>query len=77
VQATYKKSGDNYVLNGTLRYVIDGHTADLLIIAARTENSKGAEGISLFAVPASTAGVTRKWLPTMDQTRHQAEVLLE
>ena len=77
VQATYKKSGDNYVLNGTLRYVIDGHTADLLIIAARTENSKGAEGISLFAIPASTAGVTRKWLPTMDQTRHQAEVLLD
>ena len=76
VQATYKKSGNDYVLNGTLRYVIDGHTADLLIIAARAENSTGAEGISLFVVPASTAGISRKWLPTMDQTRHQAEIIL-
>lgn len=76
VQATYKKSGNDYVLNGTLRYVIDGHTADLLIIAARDENSTGANGISLFVVPASTAGIVRKWLPTMDQTRHQAEILL-
>lgn len=76
VQATYTKSGNDYVLNGTLRYVIDGHTADLLIIAARAENSTGTNGISLFVVPASTTGMTRKWLPTMDQTRHQAEILL-
>lgn len=76
VQATYKKCGNDYVLNGTLRYVIDGHTADLLIIAARTENSTDTEGISLFVVPASTAGITRKWLPTMDQTRHLAEIVL-
>jgi alkylation response protein AidB-like acyl-CoA dehydrogenase len=76
VQASVKKSGDNYILNGTLRYVIDGHTADLLIIAARAENSSGTAGVSLFAVPAQTAGITRRWLPTMDQTRHQAEIIL-
>ena len=77
VQATYKKSGNDYVLNGTLRYVVDGHTADLLIIAARAENSHGENGISLFVVPASIKGISRKWLPTMDQTRHQAEIILE
>ncbi|MEZ5494853.1 MAG: acyl-CoA dehydrogenase family protein [Pseudomonadales bacterium] len=77
VTATYKKNGDNYTLNGALRYVIDGHTADLLIIAARAENSQGENGISLFAIPASTAGITRRWTPTMDQTRHQADITLQ
>jgi alkylation response protein AidB-like acyl-CoA dehydrogenase len=76
VQVICKQSHEDYVLNGTLCYVIDGHTADLLIIAARAENSCGENGISLFAVPASTAGITRKWMPTMDQTRHQAEIVL-
>lgn len=77
VEATYRKEGDSYRLNGTLRYVTDGHTADLLVIAARTEGSKGEEGISLFLVPADSAGVTRTWLPTMDQTRKQAEIKLD
>lgn len=77
VRAICKKSGDDYLLNGTLRYVVDGHTADLLIIAARNDNSSGTEGISLFAVPAATAGITRQWLPTMDQTRHQGEIILD
>lgn len=76
VTATYQKVGDNFALNGTLRYIIDGHTADLLIIAARAENSHGENGISLFAVPANTAGVARTWTPTMDQTRHQADIAL-
>jgi alkylation response protein AidB-like acyl-CoA dehydrogenase len=74
VQVTYKKSDDQYVLNGALRYVIDGHTADLLIVAARAEGSQGEKGISLFTIPANTAGVSRNWTPTMDQTRHQANI---
>lgn len=77
VQVTCKKLDEDYVLNGTLRYVIDGHTADLLVIAARAENSTGENGISLFAVPASLKGITRRWLPTMDQTRHQADIVLD
>ncbi len=69
--------GDDYVLNGTYRYVLDGHTADLLIVAARIEGSIGEEGISLFAVESDTPGMTRTWLPTMDQTRKQAEIVME
>lgn len=76
VTATCQQSANGYVLQGELRYVIDGHTSDLLIIAAREPGSEGTEGVSLFAVPASTAGVTRQWLPTMDQTRHQAVIQL-
>jgi len=77
VQVIAGKQGQNYQLNGTLRYVPDGHTADLLIIAARTAGSAGDEGISLFALPAASAGVTRRYLPTMDQTRKQAEISLD
>lgn len=77
VQATWEKNASGYTLNGTLRYVPDGHTAGLLIVAARAKGSEGAEGISLFALPADTAGVNRSWLPTLDQTRRQAEVVLQ
>ena len=64
VQATWRRSGDNYQLSGEYRYVIDGHSADLLVIAAREEGSQGNHGIGLFLVPADTPGVERALLPT-------------
>ena len=77
VSATWRREGDSYVLNGDYRYVIDGHTADLLIVAAREEGTSGEQGISLFLLPADTAGVSRRWLPSMDQARKQAAVQLD
>lgn len=77
ITATWRDEGDGYVLNGDYRYVIDGHTADLLIVAARAEGTTGAEGVSLFLLPAATNGVSRQWLPTMDQARKQAAVQLK
>jgi alkylation response protein AidB-like acyl-CoA dehydrogenase len=77
ITATWRREGERYVLNGEYRYVIDGHTADLLIVAARAQGSSGEEGISLFLVPAATEGVSREWLPTMDQARKQAAVQLQ
>ena len=76
VTATWRREGSGYVLSGKYRYVIDGHTADLLIVAAREEGSVGEHGISLFLLPADTKGVVRSWTPTMDQTRKQAAVQL-
>ena len=77
VQCVATTEGEGFVLSGNLKYVPDGHTAGLLIIAARQEGSRGNEGISLFAVSANTEGVQRRWTPTMDQTRRQAEVTLD
>ncbi len=77
VEVTCKKSGENFILNGVLRYVPDGHTADLLIIAARRAGSTGENDISLFVIPEVTAGIERQWLPTMDQTKKQAEIRLD
>lgn len=66
--------GGNFVLNGSCRFVPDGHSAELLVVAAREPGSLAQNGISLFVLPANTSGISRKWLPTMDQTRKQAEI---
>ena len=72
IQMPAAADGDDCVLNGTKMYVIDGHTADTLIVAARTE-----AGVSLFLVDATSPGVSRRRLETMDMTRKQAEVSFE
>lgn len=69
VTATATQDGDAWKLSGTKTYVIDGHTANLLIVAARTD-----AGVSLFAVDPTSRGVTRTPLATMDQTRKQARI---
>ncbi len=77
VTAVSTSVDDGCRLSGTYRYVPDGHTAELLVVAARTEGSVGKNGISLFVLPADTAGIQRQWLPTMDQTRKQAELVFD
>lgn len=77
IEATYEKDGDELVLTGKKHYVVDGHTADLLIIAARSAGSRGSEGVSLFLVPGDSQGLVRTWLPTVDQTRRLASLSLE
>jgi alkylation response protein AidB-like acyl-CoA dehydrogenase len=69
IEAAATKKGDGWVINGHKMFVIDGHVANLIIVAART----GA-GVSLFAVQGDAAGLTRTPLPTMDQTRKQARL---
>jgi alkylation response protein AidB-like acyl-CoA dehydrogenase len=63
------KKGDDWTLSGTKSFVLDGATASLILVAARS----GA-GVSLFAVDADAPGLTRTPLNTMDQTRKQAKL---
>ncbi|MDA8752666.1 acyl-CoA/acyl-ACP dehydrogenase [Halieaceae bacterium] len=77
VEGTWERSADGFRLDGRWRYVPDGHSAQLLVVAAREAGSEGSDGIGLFVVPADTPGVSRQWLPTMDQTRKQGEILLQ
>ncbi len=67
-------AGDGYTLDGTKMFVIDGHTANLIVVAARLAGTTGEDGISLFSVAADAAGLTRTPLATMDQTRKQAKL---
>ncbi|MGZ4703670.1 MAG: acyl-CoA dehydrogenase family protein [Acidimicrobiales bacterium] len=69
IEATAVADGDSWKISGTKSFVLDGHVADLVIVAART----GA-GVSLFAVQGDAAGLTRTSLSTMDQTRKQAKL---
>jgi alkylation response protein AidB-like acyl-CoA dehydrogenase len=77
IGASYSVVEGGYALQGQKHYVLDGHTAKLIVVAARTEPSKGAEGVSLFLVPADAPGLRRTWTPTMDQTRRLARINLD
>lgn len=74
IEATARLDGGDYVLSGTKKFVLDGASASLLIVAARRDGSTGEDGVSLFLVPVDAAGLDCKKLPTVDQTRHQAEI---
>ena len=50
------KDGDSYVLNGTKNWITNGSTADVVLVMAATDKSKGAKGISAFIVERDTAG---------------------
>jgi alkylation response protein AidB-like acyl-CoA dehydrogenase len=67
VKATEK--GGNWTISGTKSYVVDGHTANLLIVAAAD-----GDNISLFTVDPDASGVTRTKLETLDMTRKQAKI---
>lgn len=50
--------GDGYRLDGVKRFVPFGHAVDVILVVARIEPGSGPEGISLFAVPRESAGLT-------------------
>ena len=76
IQATARREGAEWVLDGVKEFVLDGASADLLVVAARAPGSTGNEGVVLFALPGDTPGVVRRALPTMDQTRRLAAIEL-
>ena len=69
-----KESGGKYTLSGEKMFVIDGHTADLVVVVARTSGTTGTDGISFFTVRGDAEGLTRTALSTMDMTRKQAKL---
>jgi alkylation response protein AidB-like acyl-CoA dehydrogenase len=69
VQLRAVKSGAGYRIDGEKLYVIDGHVADLILVAARTD-----AGVTLLAVPGDAAGLTRTPMVTMDATRKMARL---
>jgi alkylation response protein AidB-like acyl-CoA dehydrogenase len=77
VTATAREAGGGFTLSGTKLFVLDAHTADVIVVAARTREGKRPEdGLSLFLVPKGAKGLDVKLLPTMDQTRKLCEVTL-
>ncbi|MGI8491542.1 MAG: acyl-CoA dehydrogenase family protein [Acidimicrobiales bacterium] len=65
-------SGADWALTGEKLYVLDGHTADLVLVAARSD-----AGVSVFAVESGASGFAATALSTMDQTRKQAKLTFD
>ena len=59
LRTTAVRDGDHWVLNGSKTFITNGFQADLVIVAARTDPSRGPKGISLFMVEDGMAGFTR------------------
>ena len=76
ISMTAVQQGDHYLLNGEKRFVVDGYSADKLIVAARTSGSAGDQtGISLFMLDPSAAGVEIERTDMVD-TRNAAIIRL-
>ncbi len=59
IAMTAERAGNGFRLTGAKRFVAHGHTADLIIVAARTAGgADDADGITLFAVPKDAAGLS-------------------
>jgi alkylation response protein AidB-like acyl-CoA dehydrogenase len=62
-----RPEGDDWVLDGTARHVVDGDRADQVAVVAGTDG-----GVGVFVVPAAAAAATRT--PTFDGAFHLADL---
>ncbi|MCP4315335.1 MAG: pimeloyl-CoA dehydrogenase small subunit [Hyphomicrobiales bacterium] len=77
VETTAMSDGDGFVLNGRKAVVLNGDSADYLVVTARAAGGTWDEdGISAFLVPAGTGGVEIRGYPTIDG-QHAAEIVLD
>jgi alkylation response protein AidB-like acyl-CoA dehydrogenase len=71
------RDGNGFKLSGAKTYVIDGHVANLLIVAARTSGKAGdTNGITLFIVDAKAAGVRAERTSAVD-THNSARITFD
>ena len=77
VLTSAKTDGDGYVLNGTKAVVVAAPWASKLIVSARISGEqRDSDGLGLFIVEKSAAGVSTQDYPTVDGNR-ASEVTLE
>jgi alkylation response protein AidB-like acyl-CoA dehydrogenase len=66
--------GGEFTLSGEKMFVLDGFTADLIVVVARQAGTAGSDGIQFFTVRGDADGLNRTSLSTMDLTRKQAKL---
>ena len=67
IRTSAKTNGDGFVLNGDKNFVLNGGSAEMLIIPARISGEQTDEsGITLFAIPADSPGLQRRSYATVD-----------
>lgn len=58
IKTTARKTGSEYVINGSKCFITNGGVADLYVVFANSAPNKGARGLSAFLVPRQTPGVS-------------------
>ncbi len=56
-QTTAVRDGDQYIINGTKRFITTGKHSKVVLVTAKTDESKGHRGISCFVIPKGTKGL--------------------
>ena len=59
IRTTAIRDGDHYIINGSKTFISNGQHAGLLILAAKTDPTAGAKGVSLFLVDTALPGFAR------------------
>jgi len=59
IKTNAKVDGDYYIINGSKTFITNGHIADYVLLATKTDPSLGAKGVSMFWVDMSLSGVNR------------------
>ncbi len=59
MRTTARRDGDDYVINGQKVFITGGFSADLLVLACKTDPSAGARGVSLILVETDRPGFSR------------------
>ncbi|GAA0783893.1 acyl-CoA dehydrogenase family protein [Marinobacterium sediminicola] len=59
LRTTAVLDGDEYVINGSKTFITNGQHADMVIVAAKTDPSAGAKGVSLFLVDTTLPGYSK------------------
>jgi isovaleryl-CoA dehydrogenase len=53
---TARRDGEDYIINGSKIYITNGPIADVVLLYAKTDKSKGAKGISAFIIETDNPG---------------------
>ncbi|MEX2238514.1 MAG: acyl-CoA dehydrogenase family protein [Dehalococcoidia bacterium] len=79
IQTTARRDGDEWVLNGTKRWTTNGGIADVHVIFATEDRSKGWGGLGAYVIPKGTPGLSMgtKWKKMGIRASHTADVILE
>lgn len=59
IRATAEDRGDHYLINGSKTFITNGFLCDVVVVAAKTDPSQGAKGISLFIVDKDMEGFSK------------------
>ncbi len=76
IRLVARPDGDGFRLTGCKTFVTDGHTADLIVVAARLEGTLGRDGITLLTLRSEAQGLSALPLDMLDLTRKQARLEL-